>query len=809
MALSGKVLFALAALVCLIAVGSFAWLDHSRTAEELDQAAAAAKARQNRDTKSAEKLIELKNVAMADLENAQFASADPMFLELATAGMREPLDRDWTIERLMAIGTLDLKRDPGAYDEAVERAQTALNLEKAVESKSPMYYYLAGRLASARGSAKQRVFEQHLAAASAPRDPVQWCELYQAQQSAGSAANLAESEAALKYLQGLVPDNLDVQLEWVGVQARRKDVEIVDTLSRLRDLLVPLLADQGGDAATRLGRAVQDTQSAAKAANWSAVKSKVETIVGTARNLPEVNADRRRLERGVSWHIVTDYSHAFYQKHHIDRSLPAAKKPVQFRELDLAGPAAKVTDAQQARFVDFDLDGRLDIAVLRSESLEIFARDKSGQWVSVAAAPLPRGAYNHFLAVVLGGAQPPASGSRNDAKLSDTPADFVLFGPAGLLVIENRVEPSGSRTLHALQSPQLAESTKGALSVAAIDLNEDGLTDLVVACRAQSGDAATLRVLRNEGGGRVRDITARSGLSNVSVGGGSLVAVDWDNDLDVDLLAPGVAASKPSTTSIAFCKGRGLARFRPQRFSAKDSDVQSATTLAVLDADSNGSWDLLAGGPRGMFLLFTSTLEHSRVETLGVEAISDFAAEGLLVFDYDNDGCPDLLAWNRDAVRCFHGSAEGHFESTADVLPAGLGAISSADFGDFDQDGDSDLLVVKSGPQTNAGRVALLQNEGGNTNNWIDVRLDARPADAKAPSLNRIPPFGLGSTLCLKTRGVSQMQIVQKPVTHFGIGSLDSADVLRILWNTGVPVNVLNPAKRTTVIQAPPAHGAP
>jgi hypothetical protein len=46
-------------------------------------------------------------------------------------------------------------------------------------------------------------------------------------------------------------------------------------------------------------------------------------------------------------------------------------------------------------------------------------------------------------------------------------------------------------------------------------------------------------------------------------------------------------------------------------------------------------------------------------------------------------------------------------------------------------------------------------------------------------------------------------------VTHFGIGSLDSADVLRVLWNTGVPVNVLNPAKRTTVTQAPPAHGAP
>ena len=287
--------------------------------------------------------------------------------------------------------------------------------------------------------------------------------------------------------------------------------------------------------------------------------------------------------------------------------------------------------------------------------------------------------------------------------------DFVVFGPGGLQVIEGRTEAGQigpTRTLHPVAAPPLADATKIALSMVALDVNDDGLIDLVVACQASNSAAATLRVLRNEGNRHFRDITARSGLSQIEVGAGSLTAVDWDNDLDVDLLMPGTAAPSQSPTAIAFFKGRGLARFRGQSFRVKDTEIQSATSLAVLDADSNGSWDLLTSNPHGMFLLLTSTTEHGRVETIGVEAISEFPFDHVLVFDYDNDGCPDLIAWNREAARCFHGSAEGHFEPADEVLPSALRstAISSADFGDLDQNGDSDLVIVQSAPGNIGGR---------------------------------------------------------------------------------------------------------
>jgi hypothetical protein len=815
---SWKVAVSFAVMLCLVAAGGYAWFNRGPSVEQAAKEAEVAKARQNRDTKSAEWLVELKNSALAGLENGEFARADPSWLNLATSGMHEPLGRDWTIERLLAAEAIDPKQHPTAYDEAVEHTQTSMDLETALEPHSPERHYLDSKLGQARRSSKARIYQQHIAAGNAPSDPVLWGELYQAQR-AGTDSDRRESEGTLKTLKDIAGDNLYVQLEWLGVQARRHEPQVAATLAHVCDLLRPLLAEQGADAAARLDRLAADIRADVEGAKWSDAASKVAQLVEVANKLPEVSADQRRVERPLSWHIVSDFSHAYYKKHHIERRLPSAARRVQFREVELPDALAKIADARDARFIDFDGDGRLEIAVLRGESLEIFSRGPGNQWQKAASVGLPRAGYEHFLTVALGGGEraassaspgpKPADGSKSPASKSPGPSiDFVLFGPAGALVVSNHATANGQRKLEAIDDPDLSRASKDALSIAAYDLNEDGLIDLVVATRASrgaKGDSAMLHVFANQGGRHFRDITPRSGFAGLPVGSGSLVAVDWDNDLDVDLLVPGIAHSS-GPAGFTYLKGRGYARFRPQRFPIKDSDIQSATALAVLDADSNGSWDLLAAGPHGMVLLLTSTIEHARVETLGVEAVSDFAFERALPFDYDNDGCPDLLAWNATTVRAFHGSPEGHFEPADGVLPATLadGTISSADFGDFDQDGDSDLIVVKPVTQEGEGRVALLQNEGGNANNWIDVRLDGRTTDGKRSVSARVPPFGRGSTLCLKIKGVSQTQIADKPVTHFGIGALDSADVLRIQWPTGAPVNVLTPAKNTTVMQAAP-----
>src|ERR1700734_4387014 len=87
MASSRKAVFLTAMVVLgLIAVGVYAWFGRDRPNNA--GAEAAAKARQFRATREAEIQVDLKNSAVADLENGQFAQADPVLLNLATAGMR-------------------------------------------------------------------------------------------------------------------------------------------------------------------------------------------------------------------------------------------------------------------------------------------------------------------------------------------------------------------------------------------------------------------------------------------------------------------------------------------------------------------------------------------------------------------------------------------------------------------------------------------------------------------------------------------------------------------------------------------------
>jgi hypothetical protein len=61
--------------------------------------------------------------------------------------------------------------------------------------------------------------------------------------------------------------------------------------------------------------------------------------------------------------------------------------------------------------------------------------------------------------------------------------------------------------------------------------------------------------------------------------------------------------------------------------------------------------------------------------------------------------------------------------------------------------------------------------------------------------------------LQLKSSFVSQSQVVAGPVTHFGIGNLPSADILRIVWPNGVPADILQPAKNKVVRATPPKGG--
>src|SRR5262249_35806144 len=110
---------------------------------------------------------------------------------------------------------------------------------------------------------------------------------------------------------------------------------------------------------------------------------------------------------------------------------------------------------------------------------------------------------------------------------------------------------------------------------------------------------------------------------------------------------------------------------------------------------------------------------------------------GVFFFDYDLDGYPDIFAANghideeigrvqpkvqyKQAPLLVHNNGKGKFDdSSEDAGPDFRRPIVArgAAYGDFDHDGDLDVLI-----STNNGPAYLLRNDGGNRNHWIQLRL--------------------------------------------------------------------------------------
>jgi hypothetical protein len=110
---------------------------------------------------------------------------------------------------------------------------------------------------------------------------------------------------------------------------------------------------------------------------------------------------------------------------------------------------------------------------------------------------------------------------------------------------------------------------------------------------------------------------------------------------------------------------------------------------------------------------------------------------------------------------------------------------------DFDQDGGLDLLIVGWD-----GKPRLLRNDGGNVNQYVDVRLvGLRQGSGKNND------FGVGATLELRSHDLYQLRLVNDRVTHFGLGPRLKADVLRVRWPNGVSQTVYYPGRDEDVLE--------
>jgi tetratricopeptide (TPR) repeat protein len=329
-----------------------------------------------------------------------------------------------------------------------------------------------------------------------------------------------------------------------------------------------------------------------------------------------------------------------------------------------------------------------------------------------------------------------------------------------------------------------------------IDYDHDGDLDLYVtglipgtAPRASLNLFAGRAVMwRNNNDGTFTDVTESIGLS----GSGFSVATigtDYNNDRAVDLvttgmdLRGGVIGGGLFRLPILF-KNPREGRFTEETPIAVASPIGG---LAVLDIDHDGWMDLVFTHSSGSVTLW----RNDRGKSFGQIKLPETNwahAYGIAAFDYDNDGWVDLVAAGetkegRGEVRLFRNlGPDGWKDVTADV---GLDKIQLKDpraiiTGDCDNDGATDLLITQ-----NHGPAVLLRNEGGNRNNWLRLNLKGL-ADNKSAIGTKVEVFSDGIRQKFEIYGSNGYLGQNSPYLTVGLGQAKQADIVRMLWPSGV-----------------------
>ncbi len=305
----------------------------------------------------------------------------------------------------------------------------------------------------------------------------------------------------------------------------------------------------------------------------------------------------------------------------------------------------------------------------------------------------------------------------------------------------------------------------------------------------------------NNGNGTFTDISEKSGVYKCK---GSYcmtaVAADFDNDGWPDIYV--ACDSTPSFmlknnhngtfTDIGLESGVAL---------NEDGMEQAGMGLGIGDYNLDGNLDVL----KTHFADDTAVLYRNDgkgnfedvTNSVGLGVETRFISWGAGMFDLDNDGNPDLL-WVTGSVYpeiekilpnypfksqriLFRNLGNGKFEELTDQAgPAILEPHASrgAAFGDFDNDGDVDVLILNLNEPP-----SLLRNDISGNNHWIKLKLVGTKSNRSA----------IGARVTARYSGKVQVQEVLAQASfysandlrlHFGLGSADKVD-LEVRWPNG------------------------
>jgi hypothetical protein len=376
--------------------------------------------------------------------------------------------------------------------------------------------------------------------------------------------------------------------------------------------------------------------------------------------------------------------------------------------------------------------------------------------------------------------------------------------------------------LDVTKSAQIQNANFGT-SAAWLDYDRDGKLDLFVAdyvqwtpkldlwcsldgatksyCTPESYKGTRCRLYHNLGGGRFEDVAEKAGVGDPTSKSLGVTVLDYNNDGWPDIFVAN------DTQPNKLYRNLHNGTFKEEATSAgvaygEDGVARGAMGADSGDYDRSGRAHLLVGNFSNQMLglyhnegsgLFVDEAPSSTVGRASLLSLSF----GVFFFDYDLDGYPDIFAANghiedeigrvqprvsyRQAPLLFRNLGNRQFANVTSEMGAAFNrpvVARGAAYGDFDHDGDLDLLI-----STNNGPACLYRNDVANRNQWLSVRLNGSKSNRD----------GIGAVVRVQSASGKQWQMVRSGSSYcsqsdlalvFGLGK-DSSATLDIEWPSG------------------------
>lgn len=486
-------------------------------------------------------------------------------------------------------------------------------------------------------------------------------------------------------------------------------------------------------------------------------------------------------------------------------------------------------------FFDADGDGWLDVILVNSKNLtnkthrtntKLYRNNRNGTFTDVSAGSgIDLEAFG--MGVAVGDYD---NDGRDDVYITALEGDR-LFHNLGKFKFKDVTAQSGIR------------NASFGTSAAWLDYDRDGKLDLFVAnyvawtqkgdlwcsldgstksyCTPESYKGESSKLFHNLGNGKFEDATQKAGLADPTSKSLGVTVLDYNNDNWPDLFVSN------DTQPNKLYRNKRNGTFAEEAVSAgvafgEDGVARGAMGTDAGDYDRSGRAHLLVGNFSNQMLglyhnegngLFVDEAPRSSVGRASLLNLTF----GLFYFDYDLDGWLDIFTANghideeigrvqpkiqyKQPPLLLHNDGKGRFENVTAQQPADFQrpvVARGAAYGDFDHDGDLDIIV-----STNNGPAYLFRNDGGNRNHWLHLKLVGTRSNRSA----------IGAKVYLEAPGGKQWQMVRSGSSYcsqselaltFGLGADTKVNSILIDWPSGIHQHLKNvAANQYMTIQEP------